>query len=202
MSFLKNTARKFAIAAVATLFAGGAYAACKADKPGDDLSFEEANAVYECLKADMQAGYQKGGKAWVSKDFVNNYPSWRMAATGPAAPGFHGGRFLVTYVNDTGFDAYVEYDEGDTPIPAGTQIAKESFSVNDKGEARPGPLFLMEKVAAGTSPKSDDWFYTMVAPNGKPQAVNVFKACVECHQGNFGEQKGLGFPVEEVRLSK
>jgi cytochrome c553 len=40
----------------------------------------------------------------------------------------------------------------------------------------------------------------MVAPNGSPQAVNVFTACSECHQENFGEQGGLGYPVEDARI--
>ncbi len=116
------------------------------------------------------------------------------------SPGFHGGRFLVTYVNETGADAYLQW--GAAPIPAGTVIAKESFSVNEQGAAQAGPLFIMQKTEAGQSPETDDWYYMMVGPDGSPQAVEVISACSQCHQDTFGEQRGLGFPVEEVRLQR
>lgn len=117
----------------------------------------------------------------------------------PAAPGFHSGRFLNTWVNSVGAEEYLKYAENPT-IPAGTVIAKESFGVSDEGKVSRGPLFFMEKVAAGTSPETDDWYYTMVSANGQPMAVNVISACSECHQGNFGDTGGLGYPVEEARI--
>ncbi|MBX2856522.1 MAG: cytochrome P460 family protein [Rhodobacteraceae bacterium] len=193
--------KRFAIAATVILMGGSAaHAACTSDTPGDDMSFDQAQTVYECLKESMQAGYAKGPKRWVPEEFVTDYPGWTQASTKPAAPGFHGGRFLVTYVNDAGADAYLTW--GEAAIPAGTVIAKESFMVDDKGNAKAGPLFIMQKVEAGKSPKTDDWYYMMVAPSGAPQGVNVFQACSECHQGNFGETQGLGYPVEEVRLER
>lgn len=180
---------------------GAAHAgSCKADKAGEDLSFDEAAAVYDCLKDKMVKGYRKGGKRWIPADYVNDYRNWRLASTGPAAPGVHAGRFLVTYVNDTGFDAYTQYAEG-VEMPVGTLIAKESFTVNGKGNAKAGPLFLMEKVAEGRSPETGDWFYMMVSPKGAPQAVNVVEACHGCHSG-YEEQDYLGYPVEEVRLGQ
>lgn len=164
------------------------------------MTFDQAETVYECLKEDLQTNYAKGDKRWIPGNFVTDYPNWTRVSTKPAAPGFHGGRFLVTYVNETGTDAYLQY--GAAPIPAGTVIAKESFIVDDKGDAKAGPLFIMQKTEAGKSPDSDDWYYMMVAPNGAPQAVDVMTACVECHKGNYGEQQNLGFPVEEVRLKR
>lgn len=189
-----------ALAATAALTVPTAQAAeCDPGKSVDDMSFEDALKVYECLKDDLQAGYQKGGKAWIPAAHVNDYPSWTAASTMPANPGFHGGRFLMTYVNAVGAEEYMKYAENPS-IPAGTVLAKESFSVTESGKVRKGPLFLMEKVAAGTSPKTDDWFYYMVSAKGKPQAVNVFAACSECHQGNFGDTGGMGYPVEEARV--
>ena len=178
----------------------GAHAACTADKAGSDLTGAETQAVYDCLKEDLQAGYQKGNKRWVSPDFVKGYPGWTAASAFPAAPGFHGGRFLMTYVNSIGAEEYLKYKAENVSIPAGTKIAKESFEINDDGKVKKGPLFLMEKVAAGVSPETDDWYYMMVAPNGAPQAVNVLTACSECHQDNYGEQGGLGYPVEDARI--
>ena len=180
---------------------GAAHAgSCKADKAGEDLSFGEAAAVYDCLKDKMVKGYKKGGKRWIPAEYVNDYRGWMPASTGPAAPGQHGGRFLMTYVNDIGHDAYVRYAE-DIEMPVGTVIAKESFSVSKKGKARSGPLFIMEKVAEGTSPSTGDWYYMMVSAKGAPQAVNVARACHDCHSG-FEDQDFMGYPVEEVRLGQ
>ena len=173
--------------------------ACKTGKAADEMTLEDAKKAYECIGDKLHAGYMKGKKYWIPADVVKDYRNWELVSTAPAAPGWHGERFLVTYVNKTGADAYKKYAE-DPVIPAGTWIAKESFSVTKKGKVRRGPLFLMQKVEAGKSPKTMDWYYMMVAPNGRPQAVNVFKACSECHMENFGHQGGLGYPVEEARV--
>ncbi len=172
---------------------------CSAGKPGEDLSFAEAQTVYECIAEKLHQGYVTGPKGWIPVDFVDNYRGWTQASTVPAAPGFHGGRFLVTWVNQTGAAEYLRYAENPV-MPAGSVLAKESFSVNDQGNVTMGPLFLMEKVAAGTSPETDDWYYYMVSPKGQPQAVNVISACSDCHQGNFSETGGMGYPVEEARV--
>jgi len=184
-------------------FAGSAaQAACDTGKAGSEMSTDEVKAVYECLAADLHAGYAKGKKRWIPEAYVSDYRSWSLASTAPAAPGFHSGRFLVTYVNDVGFEEYVKYLEERGPMPAGTLIAKESFSVSEKGKVKPGPLFLMEKVETGKSPETGDWYYMMVSAKGVPQAVNVVTACSECHQGTFGFRDGMGYPVEEVRLGQ
>ena len=186
--------------ALFALAAMPAQAACDAGKSGDDLTGAEAEAVYSCLADDLLAGYAKGGKGYIPADRVADYRSWTRASSFPAAPGFHSGRFLVTWVNATGADAYMEYS--DTPaIPAGTLLAKESFSVNETGAVTPGPLFFMEKVADGTSPETMDWYYYAVAANGRPMAVNVMQACNDCHVGNFGGQGGMGYPVEDARIT-
>ncbi|QIE54089.1 cytochrome P460 family protein [Pikeienuella piscinae] len=200
-----NQSGALAVAAAAfTLigFAGeGRAADCTAPADPYDLSHEQANAVYECLKDDLYAGYQQGDKGWIPSEMVSGYRKWGAATTAPANPGFHGGRFLFTYVNETGFDAYTEYAE-DPDIPAGTKIAKESFTIGEDLSVKPGPLFLMEKVAAGVSPETNDWYYMMVAPNGAPQAIDVETACSACHMENYGFQGGLGYPIEDVRLPK
>lgn len=191
-------------AAVSALFlmtSTGVHAAdCDPGKPGEELSLEEAQKVYDCLKADLYAGYQKGKKHWIPVDRVKDYRDWTPVSKLPAAPGFHGGRFLFTYVNEVGAAEYLKYAEEGVKMPAGTLIAKESFAVTDKGKVRRGPLFFMEKTAAGKSPQTNDWFYYAVAPNGAPMGVPVVKACHQCHNDNFGDRDGLGYPVEEARL--
>ena len=68
-----------AVFAFGTIFAAStASPACDVDKPGGELSGEEAQAVYECLAADMLDGYKKGNKRWVPAEFVND-----ISAAGP-----------------------------------------------------------------------------------------------------------------------
>jgi len=163
---------------------------CGVGKSVDDVSYREAHDVYLCLERKMFDGYNTGDKKWVNANHVGQYRTWDAASTLPANPGVHSNRFLFTYVNPIGSAAYRQFAEGVT-MPVGTVIA-------NKGKSKPGPLFFMEKVAVGTSPKTNDWYYTMVNANGKPAAVNVFKACNECHSG-FAESDFLGYPDEDVR---
>ena len=95
-------------------------------------------------------------------------------------------------VNEVGAEEYLKYLEERGPMPVGTVIAKESFAVKDEGKVKKGPLFFMEKVAAGTMPETADWLYLLVSPGGKPMKINAQKACSVCHQDNFGERDGLG----------
>lgn len=197
-----KTLRTVAAAAGIASIASFANAACDPGKDGNDLTFEEAQVVYDCIAADLHAGYVAGDKKWIPAEFVADYRNWTAANTLPANPGFHGGRFLLTWVNAVGAEEYLKYKDEDVNIPAGTVIAKESFAVSEKGKVEKGPLFIMEKVAAGVSPETDDWYYMMVGPNGVPQAVPVIPACSECHQGNFGFRGGLGYPAEDVRITQ
>lgn len=196
----------FAVAAVATIGIVPAHqaeadvnAACTINKSVEDVNYDEAQDVYECLSEKMFEGYNKGNdkKRWVNADHVKNYRNWTKASTLPANPGFHAERFLLTWVNETGADAYTQFAEG-VAMPEGTVIAKESFSINGKGKSKPGPLFIMEKAAEGASPKTGDWYYTMVSSKGTPQGVNVYTACHACHSG-FEDSDFLAYPVEEVR---
>jgi hypothetical protein len=192
-------------AVAAAMLMGGAAAAqtaCEAGKSRDDITLSDARALYDCLSKAMYEGYVKGPKRWVPKDFVKDYRGWKAASTGPAAPGFHGERYLMTWVNPTGWDAYTEFKEEGAKMPAGTVIVKESFDVSEKGAAKPGPLFIMQKVEAGKSPETGDWYYMMVSPKGAPVPVPVMQACNACHQGNYAAQDGLGYPVEEVRVKR
>jgi hypothetical protein len=185
--------------AAGLLFSTGAHAACDPGKPGGDLTGAEAQKVYDCMAKSLHDGYMQGNKNWVPAAYAKDYRTWTKVSSFPAAPGAHGERFLLTWVNDKGAKEYLRY--ADNPnIPAGTLIAKESFSVGSDGKASPGPLFLMEKVAAGTSPATGDWFYMLVAPDGNAIGVDVVAACSTCHLSVYGHQGGLGYPVEEARI--
>ncbi len=192
------TAAAFTLAAL-TLDAGAAHAACEAGKPRAEMTYEDAQALYDCIEAELHAGYMDGPKRWIPEEFVADYRGWTPVSRLPADPGFHGERYLLTFVNETGAAEYLEFAEERGPMPEGTVIAKESFAVSEAGVASPGPLFIMQKVAPGTSPATNDWYYMMVGANGRPQAVPVETACSQCHNDLFGMRDGLGYPVEAVR---
>lgn len=166
----------------------------------DAMTYEDAQAVYDCLSAAMHEGYLKGDKRWIPRDFVADYRDWTAASTLPADPGVHGGRFLLTWVNGTGAAEYLKFAEERGAMPEGSVIAKESFTVGEDGTAKPGPLFLMQKTAKGESPRTKDWFYMAVQPDGTPMAVNVFTACNACHSA-YADSDNLAYPEEEVRAT-
>jgi len=198
----KTLMTAFAGLAAIALNGAAAEAACEAGKPRAEMSYQDAQALYDCLAGPMYEAYNQNDKRWIPAEIVRDYRSWDKANTLPADPGFHGERYLITYVNATGYDAYTEFRDENVEIPAGTVIAKESFQVSEDGRATAGPLFLMQKTEPGASPDTLDWYYMMVMPNGAPAAINVYSACSACHMENFGAQGGLGYPVEEVRVSR
>lgn len=65
----------------------------------------------------------------------------------------------MTWVNPIGAAEYTKFkNDGTAKMPTGTVIAKESFTINEKGLASPDPLFFTQKTAAGVSPKTNDWY--------------------------------------------
>jgi hypothetical protein len=113
----------------------------------------------------------------------------------------HGGRMVDVLVNDVGLAAYQGGD--DVAIPVGAIIVKTSRE--ESGAA--GPIFVMEKRAAGFDPDHEDWYYAIHwADPPEPWATRLGgplywrtpskKAdyCWECHE-SFERELG-GVPVE------
>ena len=190
--------RLLASAILATAFgvATPAFAAdCNTEVAKDDLTQEQINGLYDCIKEELRTGYS-------SKDgaLTKEYQSWKAVAKGPAAPGTHGKRFLMTYANDVAYDEYVKYADDRGAMPVGSILAKESFNVNKKGKVKKGPLFFMTKVAAGgDAEKFGNWVYGAFRPKGKVMKIKQ-GFCHGCH-GAFESQDFLGYPVEDVRLT-
>ncbi len=149
---------------------------------GDEvaLSATQAKAAYACIKGSLKAGYAKSGNEW-----VKSYQSWTNYAAQPYVSDTHGGRLVNNYVNARGSN-YGLYEQAG-PAPEGTVLAKDSFKVKPNGKVSAGPLFLMEKMAAGFNAESMDWRYTLIMPNGKILGTtggkNAAKMgfCAECH---------------------
>jgi len=159
-----------------------------------DLDEDQVVAVYACLEAKMAEGYAKNDDP-AAKEFRD----WTATATRAAVAGPHGGRLLLTFANDVAAESYLKFAD-EIEMPVGSVLAKESISLSKKKKtARPGPLFLMTKMEAGSLPETDDWLYGMVQPNGKTAKFKQ-SFCHNCHEG-WAEQDNLAYPLEEVRVS-
>ena len=183
--------------AAATLFATAAWAdghSCTFEGDPFDFTEDQISALYDCIADDLLASYQQG-----DNEVAAVYRGWGYAQTGPAAPGPHGGRFLNTFVNDIGYDTYIQYEEDDEAfeMPVGTVIAKESYSTRD-GAPRRGPLFIMTRGETAEYPDTDGWIYSAVQPNGNPMNISQ-SFCHDCH-GGLEFSDSLGYPAFDVRL--
>ena len=159
-----------------------------------ELSAAQANAAYACIKGSLKAGYAKSGNQWVTA-----YQSWTNYAAMPYVSDTHGGRFVNNYANARGSNYGLFENAG--PSPEGTVLAKDSFSVKPNGKVGAGPLFLMEKMAAGFNAESHDWRYTLILPNGKILGTTGGKNsakvgfCIECHA--VAEEQDSRFFLDE-----
>lgn len=159
-----------------------------------DLDEDQVIAVYDCLEAKMAEGYASGDDPVAAE-----FRSWTATATRAAVAGPHGNRLLLTFANDIAAESYLKFAD-EIEMPVGSVLAKESISLSKKKQtARPGPLFIMTKMEAGSIPETDDWLYGGVQPNGKPMKFKQ-SFCHNCHEG-WAEQDNLAYPLEEVRVS-
>lgn len=183
------------VAATASVAFADAHA-CTFDAEVPDFTQDQIDALYDCVRDELPAAYGAG-----DNEIAAVYRNWEAAATGPAAPGFHGGRFLNTFVNEVGHADYIRYEEDDESfeMPVGTVIAKESYTLRD-GAPRLGPLFIMTRGVTADYPDTDGWIYSAVQPNGDPMGISQ-SFCHDCHGGfSFGDS--LGYPAFEVRLGQ
>ena len=191
---MKKIFTKSLLAAGVMVLSSAAYAECTTQTAVDDLEAAEVQTLYDCIKEKMRTGYAAADNAWAKE-----YTSWGATATLPAAPGTHGGRHLFTFANDVAFDEYVKFADERGPMPTGSVLAKESFKVTKKGKVKAGPLFFMEKVAAGNADEFGNWVYSAYNPKGKPMKIKQ-KFCHDCH-GKYSAQDALGYPVPDVRIA-
>ena len=106
------------------------------------------------------------------------------------------------YANSTG-SSYARYEDAGA-MPPGTVLAKDSFSVNKKGQVVIGPLFLMNKMNAGFNAETLNWQYQMIMPDGSvfgttngPGSAKV-QFCADCHNA-MEDQDALWLLPEEYR---
>jgi len=173
---------------------------CTTENDSYDVGQAEARALYDCIEASSPADYSAAGDV----PGVTGYRNWNLVSTAPLLSATHGRMFVNHWINNTGVDLYVKWEDMDgARFPVGSIFAKESFRIDRKGVVKRGPLFLMEKVADNVAP--DGWVYTRVFPNGKFQRTNGPKSdkmvfCHDCHAATIEDQDAAFFPPEEYRI--
>ncbi len=165
-----------------------------------DLTTEQKVTLYNCLLPQMARAYGKS-----DNEIAVNFTSYRLYSNQPYISANHAERYVQNYANDTA-RAYGAYEKAGR-FPAGTKLAKPSFTVSGLGRAAIGPLFLMEKMEAGFSKESHDWRYTMIMPDGTvfgttngAGAANV-EFCIGCHLAVSPDQDSVMLLPEEYRVN-
>ena len=167
---------------------------CAASEPGE-LSEAKAREIYEGLMGKMQEAYGASGDP-----VATEYQGWPRFSTVPYQSATHGNRYVQNYADPKAAGAYGRYEEVGK-VPAGGVVAKDSFVVKPDGSVALGPLFVMEKLAAGSSPDTADWKYTLIMPNGQTMSGDKTKFCAQCHK-LASETDSLYFLPEEYRVSR
>ena len=165
-----------------------------------ELTVAESAAAYDCIMNQMQAAYAKSGDP-----IAKGFQEWRRYSRTAYQSDTHGGRFTQNYANAVG-RAYGAFEDSG-PMPAGSQLAKDSFTVNAKGQVGVGPLFTMEKMPAGFNAESGDWRYSMIMPNGSvfgttngKNAAGV-QFCNDCHGAVAEDQDSMFFLPDDYRVN-
>ena len=129
-----------------------------------------------------------------------DWQSYTKLNTEPVQSEDHGGRFVDTYVNAKGVEAY---KNPDAEIPVGTVVVKVSWE-NEGGKPtdKQGPIFVMEKKAPGYDDENENWYYAIhwaepVEPMRKKYGQIYWRSpspkvkyCFDCHNG-YDRQLGM-----------
>ncbi|MBL6927995.1 MAG: cytochrome P460 family protein [Rhodospirillales bacterium] len=153
----------------------------KVQRPAS-LSPPETLTIYDNIANEMAKGYA------VSMDpAARHFRKWRRFNSAPYKSATHGNRYINNYVNGIGVSAYGPMESGEK-MPAGSIIAKDSFTVTSDTAVFAGAFFVMEKLAENARPETGDWRYTMIMPDGSylgdSEGDNADKVafCHECHK--------------------
>ena len=113
------------------------------------LKLSESLSIYQNIADKLSRGYA------ASKDrAAMTYGKWRLFNTAPYRSATHGNLFVKNYANERSYDK------------PGAVIVKDSFTITADSAIFGGTLFLMEKLAAGASPETGNWCYSIILPDG------------------------------------
>jgi len=146
-----------------------------------ELSDDDAERIYRRVVEALAKGYR------LSNDkTARAYRGWTRFNAAPYRSANHGERFVNHYANALARSYGAFERAGDLPV--GAVVAKDSFAVTADGGVFSGPLFVMEKMAEGFNPRSRDWRFSMIMPDGslfgatKGAGARNVEFCVACHR--------------------
>lgn len=162
------------------------------------LAPDDATEIYEIISGALSKGYRRSGLP-----AAKNYQRWRRYNRTPYLSSSHGNHYLNNYANAAAAP-YGSFEKAGE-LPAGSVIAKDSFTVTETGGILMGPLFIMEKMPKGFNYVSGDWRYTLVLPDGTVlgrtggEGAGRVQHCISCHLA-VDHQDHLYFIPEPYRL--
>jgi hypothetical protein len=143
------------------------------------LGEAEAERYYEAIRNSLKEGF-----ADADDPVTSAYATWRRYNRYPYASSRHGDLLVNNYANAHA-SRYGDFENAGA-MPEGAVIVKDSFTVTRDGYALPGPLFVMEKMAAGYDQATGDWRFMLfdrgkrAGMTGGPDAHRV-RFCADCH---------------------
>jgi hypothetical protein len=140
-----------------SLLAIGLLAACggaQATSPDPASGTDREGRMRQAATGLPAAGEDVFGPLEVGADYLG----YRKVTDKPFQSLDHGNRWVDVYVNAIGATQYLS----GAPVPVGTIVVKTSWQ-DDHGKPSSivGPLFIMEKRAAGYAPEHDDWYFAI-----------------------------------------
>ncbi len=177
-------------------------AECSTTSPAYEIGPDEAQRLYDRIEAAMIESYSRASGV----PGVLEYRGWQVVSTSPLVSATHGSMMVNHIANPVAAELYTQWQEmAGERFPEGSILAKESFRITPSGEVRAGPLFLMEKAAAGASPETDDWIYTRVFTDGRFQRTlgpdsDRLMFCHDCHGATIDEYDAMFFPPKKFRI--
>jgi len=150
------------------------------EKPGH-LSMNDALSIYALIKTKMAKGYGLS-----RNPLIKNYTNWRRFNKTPYLSATHGNRYINTYGNARSHK-YSTLKPGEK-LQTGAVLAKDSFTVTRTQGIFAGAVFVMQKLKHGASPKTGDWRYVQIMPDGSlfgdsgGDGASKMKFCYGCHR--------------------
>lgn len=202
---MRRSLASVAILGAAALAACGGSDKKATQSPDDSMGGTEAAGGGDDQAENKAAAPADPYAEYAPLDVGADWASWPKLNKQPVLSKTHGHRFVDTYVNDVGREAY---KDDDADIPVGTVIVKTSFENQDgKPSEVAGPIFIMKRVA-GENGGEPTWWYGLhweKVPEKWQKAMGGSQAywrtpsekvgyCDGCHD-NFPRELG-GIPKE------
>lgn len=180
-------------------------AACSGGTKGGATTSGEPDKMGKMDSMMMEGGKAAGDGAsvYAPLDVGSEWQSYTKLNSAAFPSETHGGRMVDVYVNAIGLDAY----KSGSAMPVGSIVVKPSHQT----DGTEGPLFVMEKRAAGFNSDHGDWYFAIhwADPPGKWKQMlggPVYwrtpspKAdyCADCHDG-YDDHDSLGGVPESQR---